>query len=313
MSKKKIMKIGQVLLLVLISVGLLSGCNFQLFLENVNRQLSTQNTTQETSSYNGTGEYQARDYEFVGSADDLQGKVLVVTIFLNDSSSYWTYEEENAVKDRIEIAGNFIEDSASYYGKTVDVISDEGNNADLSYEFEYSGTVSDFDTLDENALDPYQESLLDAISSGIPSEQLIQKYNAGSIAYVGVVNKNGRSYAYPYDEDYGADYYNECCCLFFTDETYGDEEPPAVYAHEIMHLFGAEDLYEGTDATYNELSSGQYDYIVNNYPNEIMYTTYDENGYSVQGRVSNEVSDITAYYLGWIDTLPTGFLDAAAY
>lgn len=315
MSKKKIVKIVQVLLMAMILTLILTGCGIQLFLERINRELESQiNTeTQRYSEYEANGEYQPRDYEFVGSAEDLDGKVLVIAIFLNDSESYWTSQEKDEVKERIEIAGDFIEESARYYGKDVEIISDEGIYSDLSYECDYYGTVSDFDTLDEYSLDPYQERLLDEIETEIPEEQLMRKYGAEDIAYIGIVSKSGRSYAYPYDEAYGIEYYNECCCIFYTDETYGEVEPPAVYAHELLHLFGAEDLYEGSDVAYNELSVGQYQYIINNYPNEIMYTTYDENGYSVDRWVSNELTDITAYYLGWIDTLPVGFLEAAGY
>lgn len=313
MIKEKIRSGSKLALIVLISIGLLSGCNFQLFLEDINREINAQLTTETSTEYGGNGEYQPRDYDFVGSAEKLDGKILVVTIFLSDLESSWTPENELQVKERVETAGDFIEESAAFYGTEVEIISDEGYNSDLSYECYYNGYVYDFDSLGENFLDPFQETLLDEISADIPTQQLLSKYDAEGIAYVGVANKDGRSYAYPYDEAYGQDYFNECCCLFFTDETYSGVEPPAVYAHEILHLFGAQDLYEGSDETYNEFSSGQYDFIARNYSNEIMYTTYDTRGYSVDNWVSNELTEITAYYLGWIDTLPSGFVDAAAY
>lgn len=45
-----------------------------------------------------------------------------------------------------------------------------------------------------------------------------------------------------------------------------------------------------------------------NHKNEIMYTTFarDENGnkYKVFDRITNDLTDITAYYVGWTDNVP---------
>lgn len=45
-------------------------------------------------------------------------------------------------------------------------------------------------------------------------------------------------------------------------------------------------------------------YIETNYPNEIMLTTYDENWNNVQDHITNDLTDITAYFIGWLDTIP---------
>ena len=73
----------------------------------------------------------------------------------------------------------------------------------------------------------------------------------------------------------------------------GTEEEPAVYAHEILHIFGAHDLYRG-----EEYSRAVTDYIAANYPDEIMRSVAGE------GRISEQISRITAYHLGWIDEIP---------
>lgn len=305
---KKHFKSLALLLLVVVSVLSLSGCNMRYFLDRLNERTTYENVTteQETTEQ---GQYVPREEDFVGSAVQLNGTVIAVFIFLDDAESSWDTREMEAVKDRFEIASDYIEDSALEYGKEIRIISDTGEYSDLSYETYYNGAVGDFDTLTESDYDPYQEALIDEINYNIPTTSLLRKYNAQSIAYIGVVDKGGRSYAYPYDTEYDQRYYYECTCLFFTDETYGEEEPPAVYAHEFLHLFGAQDLYENSDSYYNYFTPEQYDYIETYYSNEIMYTTYDEYGYSVQDWVSNEISDITAYYLGWIDTMPTGFVN----
>ena len=75
-------------------------------------------------------------------------------------------------------------------------------------------------------------------------------------------------------------------------------ESPAVYAHEIMHLFGAHDLYEEAEFT-SEVTS----YVKQTYPMEIMYRVTDEQGNSYDEKIINTISPITAYHLGWIDEL----------
>jgi len=65
---------------------------------------------------------------------------------------------------------------------------------------------------------------------------------------------------------------------------------PAVIVHELLHLFGAVDLYPTTMHNFN------YTEIEENYPNEIM---------RIQHKSLNKLmlSPITEYYIGWIDDL----------
>ncbi len=46
-------------------------------------------------------------------------------------------------------------------------------------------------------------------------------------------------------------FYYEYSCLYKTDAyTDGEPESPATFAHEILHLFGAPDFYEGSSDPY---------------------------------------------------------------
>jgi len=70
-------------------------------------------------------------------------------------------------------------------------------------------------------------------------------------------------------------------------------EPPAVYAHEMLHLFGAQDLY-----CANMLISQEYvDYHEKNNTNDIMRTQRDiKTGKFYYKGITNELSEIDAYY-----------------
>jgi hypothetical protein len=232
MNKK--IKNTTLLIFVLLFSLLFSGC----IPKNMLLQLPTrEETTEETTSEEIDGEYVPHESTaFTGSAKKLSGKVILVTILVSDVYSDWTEYEKQRVQGRITTASEYIMENAEYYGESLELIYDNGWTEDLTYETFYNGEIKDFDDLQGVYEDPYQETMLEAIASEIPEEQLLQKYGAESIAYVGVIDKDGRSYAYPYQPEYGDDYYNECACVFYTDETFGEEEPPAVYAHEILHL-----------------------------------------------------------------------------
>ena len=84
----------------------------------------------------------------------------------------------------------------------------------------------------------------------------------------------------------------------------GLEEAPAAYAHEMLHTFGAPDLYVGENpaANYN-INDDFVSYCETYHPNEIMVTTYDvDTDEPHYDYISNELTEITAYYIGWTDT-----------
>lgn len=91
----------------------------------------------------------------------------------------------------------------------------------------------------------------------------------------------------------------EKCYLYLYDE-YGEEyENPATYTHEILHMFGAADLYTVSeeDGVSNEVIS----YVDKTYPRDIMYTVYDENEEHDYDEIPCEIGPITAYFIGFVD------------
>lgn len=84
------------------------------------------------------------------------------------------------------------------------------------------------------------------------------------------------------------------------------EISPSVIIHEILHLFGAPDLYapDAQDIGYL-ITMGFVDYCKENYPQDIMLSTYDrETDKRLPDRITQEITDITAYYIGWLETAP---------
>lgn len=231
-----------------------------------------------------------------GSAKYLDGSTILISLFIEDSSSSWSDDEKALVMSKMDLANDFLVAEGNSYGKTVNLIYDIYEHPDLTYTIDYSGRIDDSDDAAYDLLDYVTEY----IDDNIPTQRLLKTYGVDSIAYMCFLDKSGVSYAYPYYEGDSDIYYYETCFLYLRCD--GDYEPPAVYAHELLHLFGARDLY-----VTNELDGITKDFVQHietNYPNEIMLTTYDENWENVQNYVSNDLTDITAYFIGWLDTIP---------
>ena len=181
----------------------------------------------------------------------------------------------------------YIEETASGYGVETQFILDwsEESSQDLCMEKTVDFTISD----DSDFMDALDEAFAQWTEEELSYERLLQEYGADGIATCMFVNAPGRSYAIVYD---GEDNVMESLVMFARNDK-GTEEEPAVYAHEILHVFGAHDLYRG-----EEYSRAVTDYIAASYPDEIMRSVAGE------GKISEQISRITAYHLGWIDEIP---------
>ena len=102
----------------------------------------------------------------------------------------------------------------------------------------------------------------------------------------------------------GEYYLTEFSCLYLYDvyEDPGTFEGPAVYAHEILHLFGASDLYEDSSDVYvtPELTG----YVARQWPDAIMYYTYNDDNSISYDHIEKTICPLTAYRLGLCDTFP---------
>lgn len=231
-----------------------------------------------------------------GSAKYLDGSTVLVSLFIEDPSSSWTDSKKEIVMSKMDLANDFLVSEGNSYGKSVNLIYNIYEHPDLAYTVSYSETIDDSNRSSYHLL----EYITRYIDNTIPTQEILANYNVDSIAYMCFLDKSGVSYTFPYYEGDSDLYYYETCYMFLKCD--GDYEPPAVYAHEMLHLFGARDLYSTNQA--DGITKEFVQHIEQDYPNEIMLTTYDENWNNVQEYVSNEITDITAYYIGWLDEIP---------
>lgn len=218
----------------------------------------------------------------LGSAKLLEGKNLIFSLFVDTPDAKWKPEDKQQVLENLKIAEEYIETAAKEYRKKVDLVLDFEEYPNLTSNAKIFFSVKD----GKDYEDRLDKEIAKWLKYKASYDDLLEQYDAKGIAMIVFVNHKGTSYAICYD---GIDNPQESLILFA-------KEPPSTYAHEILHVFGAHDLYE--DAEY---TSEVCEYIGNAYPLEIMYTVQDSRGKNNSTVIENELSPITAYHLGWLN------------
>ncbi|MDO4967063.1 MAG: hypothetical protein Q4E51_10205 [Lachnospiraceae bacterium] len=238
----------------------------------------------------------------LGTCGEMEGTTLLVSIFLNDSVSSWA-GKESVIEDAIKytgIATDWISKSASSYGCNCNFIYDWKTYSDLYYEGSVDANM--LDTKDNP--DYVNETGWKFIDENIDSKALLEKYNADNIGYMFYFNtpksNNLTSCTRNYYEDMVYPY--EMCYIYMFCE--GEEEAPAGIAHEILHTFGAPDLYlADTDGENYGVSKQLVDELERTRSNDIMFTTYDAKNYTpYYDKITNDFTEVDAYYVGIIDS-----------
>jgi hypothetical protein len=235
-----------------------------------------------------------------GSATYISDRTLVVSIFTSDNETSWDFDNEDdlalrgAVYSGTAIACEWIAEQAKSYGTQTDFLYDWEEYGDLVYTAELNGDAN------RNALSGIiSEASWRCIDETVDSEALLEKYDAKNIVYMMYFNipktdENG-SCSIPYFE--GMSYPYETAYVIMNDAS--NPTCPAIIAHEMLHLFGAPDLYTAVD--YG-ITDEYVEYIADIETNDIMRATTDRaTGERLHDRITNEITDITAYYVGLTD------------
>lgn len=241
-----------------------------------------------------------------GSAETPEGTTLVVSIFADDAVYKWDMESdedsktEAAICEYLNIAGAYLESAAEAYGREAEFIVDFEANSDLMY-------TASFDALmageSGGASDKYannDELIWKYIDEQIDVDALTEKYGADNILFFAIFNTDEDCTAITCTRNWyeGMPYPYEIVYLFNIDS--GVVNGPAVYAHEILHTFGAPDYY--TEDEQFGITRRVVSYIEQNMINDIMYNCSDiETGEYLYDGISNTVSDLTAYFVGLTD------------
>lgn len=239
-----------------------------------------------------------------GSAGLLTEPTVLVSVYINDAAGgrVWTEDAKAETRQYLATAVQWLEEQAQSYGHTIHLYYDDGTaNTHLSRTYTPKSAIRGGRSSDES-----DELLneLDAVCDTLDTTELEVTYGTDRVAFLYFLPVSGASFTMVHYADDGSNFYHEYSCLYRYDvyAGEGESESPATYAHEILHLFGAPDLYEGSsdDFVDDELIA----YVEQTYPDEIMNSTYNEDGTSSFDSVNKVISPLTAYCLGLTDTCP---------
>lgn len=259
-------------------------------------------TTTKTPSTVDNSKYYNPDtgYSYIGSAGALDGKTAVVSVFVNNGKYSWDFSNSNDKKKAdttrgyIKIATEWITEQSRQWGRDAQFIYDWSKYSELIYQ---ATLDSDYYNFDDYA-NWYSESW-EWVDKNIKSLDIKKKYDADNIVYLfffdspldNTQKNSARGYykniPYPY----------EVAWFHYGRNDYVTQ--PSAIAHEILHLFGAPDLY----IPNNNLITQEFaDYMNEKKPNDIMHTIYEDGWKYRYDTITNEITEITAYYLGWTDS-----------
>ena len=233
-----------------------------------------------------------------GSAKYLDGSSVLVTIYLDDVNSQWLESDEQLVADNMKVACDYLTQQGKQHGKEVNLIYDTSVDGDLTYRLSYKeafGGSTRVKTKGDKA-DQLVYAVYDFIENNIDTEAILEKYNVNSIGYMVFIDGEAdRCAAYCYHTRYKGNYYPEFCLINLRWNG-GINVYPDTYAHEILHIFGARDLYYTSE--YDGMSRTFIEDVYENYPTDIMLG-YAADVVTYPEKITSDVTSITAYFLGW--------------
>lgn len=243
-----------------------------------------------------------------GDAGHIDGRTVVVSVFVDDPTTKWT----NSAADKqtmdeswesMRCATEWLTRSAAKYGANAEFIWDWKKDSDLKYMTRVS-TELDADELDTgHVFAEGEEWKRDVAYQMVDIElkqkisdieydwfqdqtDLLEKYDADNIIYFYIVNTDSNNKANSFALSEQAFNSTEYIVVYVKEQNYTARAN--TYAHEMLHLFGAPDLY----CENKTITKAYVDHLHNNGCNNIMY--YGQS----KDNITREFTDLEAYYTG---------------
>ena len=249
---------------------------------------------------------EVRDDLTAGSAYKLEGKALQVNIFLSvKGKPQWTNKKKEEMLALLPESKEWLNKELKKYNKSMDIVyKNYGINETISFNY----------TEIDKKNDEWHAAILKKMGYATPVDfynTLKKEYKFDQMYIVFFINYEGHSYAMACSKDYEDDpnYFVEYIALFnnFEGTPITDKGEHYVIPHEILHLFGALDLYEGEDQTESSEK-----FAVKTIPKSIMlgsirFLDEDEEQWELH---QYEIDEFNAYLMGlhnkykkWYDIL----------
>ena len=232
-----------------------------------------------------------------GSAKNCTGKQLVVSVFLNatinGTNQTWSDSEMTDKNQQVKTATDYIKNQSSRYSNTV-TFENANTNSNLSLLIpnnNISITVPSSNTIWNITVNGTSKSLQTMLREQLQTynmmpDTLKSQYSADGVSYVVFIEYNGRSSMMCLSDI-------DIVSLVRPGNSAADDTARSI-THELMHCYGAPDIYGDNVAAYSQVK----------YYYDIMRVA----GISLN---SLNVNTYAAYCVGWTNTLLTE--DAVAY
>lgn len=229
-----------------------------------------------------------------GSCKNIADRTVIVSIFLSDRTYSWDEDDENDNSqmqrelDSLAAATDWIGSQVEEYDISTDFVYDWNENPELKLVL----------SSDKDICNSEDEHLIwGIIEDNLDSNYLLEKYDADNILYMIVQNvpKNWDldSFTWIYEED---EYPYEFTVMYQYRK--GARVGAASYAHEILHAFGAHDLYIADEGETYVVTEQYLEHLRASGSMDIMFTVHDANGKSTGMNILGKFTPLDAYYVG---------------
>ena len=237
------------------------------------------------------------DYGFVniGSCKKLLGDIYTLVIFIDDTQGSWNKEARDNFYDKryFPSINNLLKEAEE---RGLELTIEKGKyevKSDRVTTISYPGKVANSSANAILSLDllNYAAKSLGFTDAAYMDKILKNNLGAEQIAYVIALNKPGRAYAVM-DNTFDGEDEIEFVVAFSQDEN-GKDNIGSSILHELLHLFGATDLYDSGSGLYKK----RYELLLKLYPNDIMMK-------SAVNPDRLEIGPLTECLIGWSEFFP---------
>ena len=233
-----------------------------------------------------------RPYYALGSNKYLEGTITVIFIFVDEYYSSWT---ENEVIYFLEYqalpAMDYLVEEAEKWGIELELNVSYYSTPTSGGTIRYDGRIGTAINSENDMSEDVMEDICLDIGYYTPEEMLAdhrQEYGT-EIAYINVFDTVGRSYTFLQSANPSVEYVEHAIIFRSYGDPYTDESRSPTIAQEFLHLYGAEDFY--TPDNRARIAERTY-------PNELMLI-------SATNLSQVNLSEVTAYLIGWSDDVPS--------